>query len=244
MHKSIPIWRDATKLLLEVEQAVRHFPRYHKYTLGSEMRTMAMHLCRLINAAFNQKQAENKQQKIVQLVLAVDDLKLQIQLASYWGHFKHANSYRLRQSILQRFPWLALLFDVNALLSNRLQGNKTGVKCTRPKIIPHWQPALNQIVGYKSQIYFFQRLFPCAQLYIQRGVEQDKFPPVILATRHDHRVSRASLIAPGILVPHFQQIKAFVRQLYVKEYGYLKGGLKRRCIHYLTIQLGVELCLQ
>jgi len=26
MHKSIPIWRDAIALLLEVEQTVRHFP--------------------------------------------------------------------------------------------------------------------------------------------------------------------------------------------------------------------------
>ncbi len=37
----IPIWRDATQLLLNVEQAVKHFPRYHKYTLGSEMRQQA-----------------------------------------------------------------------------------------------------------------------------------------------------------------------------------------------------------
>jgi hypothetical protein len=37
-RKDIPILRDAPQLLLEVEQAVRHFPRYYKYTLGTEMR--------------------------------------------------------------------------------------------------------------------------------------------------------------------------------------------------------------
>jgi hypothetical protein len=31
------IYRDATRLVIEMEDAVRDFPRYHKYTLGSEM---------------------------------------------------------------------------------------------------------------------------------------------------------------------------------------------------------------
>jgi hypothetical protein len=33
--KHLPIWRDATQLLVQVESAVRLFPRYHKYTLGT-----------------------------------------------------------------------------------------------------------------------------------------------------------------------------------------------------------------
>ncbi len=37
-HQQLPIWRDATRMLVEIEQAVRRFPRYHKYTLGSELR--------------------------------------------------------------------------------------------------------------------------------------------------------------------------------------------------------------
>jgi hypothetical protein len=32
MHKSIQIWRDATASLFEMVQAMRNFPRYHKYT--------------------------------------------------------------------------------------------------------------------------------------------------------------------------------------------------------------------
>jgi len=34
----LPVWRDATRLLLEIEQAVREFPRYHKYSIGSTLR--------------------------------------------------------------------------------------------------------------------------------------------------------------------------------------------------------------
>jgi hypothetical protein len=40
-----PIWRDTNRLLLEVEQAVKCFPRYHKYTLETELRRNAMLIC-------------------------------------------------------------------------------------------------------------------------------------------------------------------------------------------------------
>ena len=48
MKINVPIWRDANRLLLSVERVVRRFPRYHKYTLGSELRQQAMLICRLI----------------------------------------------------------------------------------------------------------------------------------------------------------------------------------------------------
>ncbi len=34
----LPIWRDATRLRLTIEEAVRLFPQYHQYTLGTELR--------------------------------------------------------------------------------------------------------------------------------------------------------------------------------------------------------------
>ena len=44
----LPIWCDANRLLLAIEQAVRQFPRYHKYILGTELRRQAMQVCCLI----------------------------------------------------------------------------------------------------------------------------------------------------------------------------------------------------
>jgi hypothetical protein len=77
--KQLPLWRDANRLLLEVEQAVRLFPRYHKYTLGSELRHTAMRLCQCIHRAFTR---QGSRQKMVQQVAELsDDIKLQIQLA-------------------------------------------------------------------------------------------------------------------------------------------------------------------
>ncbi len=40
--------------------------------------------------------------------------KLQALLGSYWGHFAHANSVRLRQRIFARMPWLKTYFELDA----------------------------------------------------------------------------------------------------------------------------------
>ena len=40
-----PMWRDARRLLVLTEEAVRRFPRYHEYTLGSDLRRQAMQVC-------------------------------------------------------------------------------------------------------------------------------------------------------------------------------------------------------
>ena len=44
----MPIYRDCNNLLLEIEKAVRNFPRYHKYTVGSDLRRQGMSVCRLL----------------------------------------------------------------------------------------------------------------------------------------------------------------------------------------------------
>ena len=79
----LPIWRDANPLLLEVEQAVRRFPRHHKYALGTDLRRQAMSVCRCIvrAAAAAAAQGDARDRLLERLVLTVEDLKLSIQLA-------------------------------------------------------------------------------------------------------------------------------------------------------------------
>ncbi|MGH8476247.1 MAG: four helix bundle protein [Methylococcales bacterium] len=78
-YEHLPIWRDATRLLLVLEQSVKQFPRYHKVTMGSELRNQAMTVCRLVIRANNARQERSR--SIGRLVLAVADLKVLIQLA-------------------------------------------------------------------------------------------------------------------------------------------------------------------
>lgn len=88
----LPIWRDANRLLLAIEQAVRAFPRYHKYTLGSDLRRQAMQLCRLILRAADQRGDQGRW--VAQLVTAVDDLKLSIQLAKELQAFRSFSEFQ------------------------------------------------------------------------------------------------------------------------------------------------------
>lgn len=75
----LPIWRDANRLLVLVEEVVRGFARYHKYTLGTELRTLALRLCRSIHRVVSRQSSRLK--LIQQVVELVDDLKLHLQLA-------------------------------------------------------------------------------------------------------------------------------------------------------------------
>lgn len=77
-HSQLPIWRDAMRLVVVLEEAVRGFPRYHKYTLGSDLRAQARRVCRLILRAYEAR--EYRIQELDRLVLAVDELKLLIQV--------------------------------------------------------------------------------------------------------------------------------------------------------------------
>ncbi len=77
-YQHLPIWRDANRLLILIEQTVRGFPRYHKYTLGSDLRRQAMLVCRLIIRANNTR--AGREQALERLVLAVEDMKVLIQL--------------------------------------------------------------------------------------------------------------------------------------------------------------------
>jgi len=85
--KQLPIWRDANRLLVLLEQTVRHFPRYHKYTLGSEMRLQAMKMVRLLNLAIKDK--AQIEQHLERLLIVIDDFKIQLQLAKECQAFRN-----------------------------------------------------------------------------------------------------------------------------------------------------------
>lgn len=74
-----PIVKLAERVLVEIEQAVRGFPRFHKYASGSELRDRARAVARTAHRAWRDRQ--NRAQWIADLSFAVDDLKLDLQVA-------------------------------------------------------------------------------------------------------------------------------------------------------------------
>jgi len=83
-----PIYRDIRRLLVLTEEVVRRFARYHKYTVGTDLRTQAMQMMRGVNrACFDAGQQARHVQALVWLV---DDYKLTLQLAMEVGAFSCA----------------------------------------------------------------------------------------------------------------------------------------------------------
>ncbi|MCK5770902.1 four helix bundle protein [Algiphilus sp.] len=73
-----PIVKQAERLLVDIEEAVRRFPRYHKYTHGAELRTAAMRVTRLTHRAWRDRRQQAHW--LDELVWAIDELKITMQL--------------------------------------------------------------------------------------------------------------------------------------------------------------------
>ncbi len=95
-YQQLPIWRQANLLLVAIEQAVRGFSRYHKYTLGSELRHKAMRICQTVHRAVSRNGSKAKM--VQYLAELIDDIKLQIQLAKELTAFK---SFAQFQSVVE-----------------------------------------------------------------------------------------------------------------------------------------------
>jgi len=171
---------------------------------------------------------------------------LRATLASYLGHFRHADHYRLVTALFAEFPWLNSLFCLDA---------------TASKLTPRWEPNPSEICGYRSQVAWFRSQFPQAELWVQRGREMDRFPPRAPVSTpapcadqvppekppagfepaggflERDTISRRDGIASGppVLAPEGDTCgqgrpPVHVETLVIREAGYLKGGLKRRLI--------------
>lgn len=74
-----PVYRDIKRLLVMVENAVQGFSRYHRYTLGTDLRQQALKLMRLVHRAWRDQ--ANVRKHLQSLVWALDDFRLSLQLA-------------------------------------------------------------------------------------------------------------------------------------------------------------------
>ncbi|ENM5742681.1 hypothetical protein V9N60_001974 [Vibrio metoecus] len=81
----LTIWHSANRLSLEIEQAVRGFSRYHKYTIGKHLREIAMRIGQALHRDFSRRNSQTKM--VQQMAELIDDIKMQIQLAKELNAF-------------------------------------------------------------------------------------------------------------------------------------------------------------
>jgi len=86
--ENLPIFKSAMGLALYIEQIVRKFEKYHKYTIGVELREYAKQMIFIIHRANISK---DKQEHILKLKVYCEDMKMLLIFAKNmeaFGNFK------------------------------------------------------------------------------------------------------------------------------------------------------------
>ena len=89
-YEHLPIYRDALNLAVHFEKIVANFSRYHKYTLGTEMRNASRQAVKMVIHANNQP---DKLQALQELREHLEELLLLIRLGKEVQAFKSFNAY-------------------------------------------------------------------------------------------------------------------------------------------------------
>lgn len=153
---------------------------------------------------------------------------LQAMLGSYWGHFKHANSARLRRALFARHPWLALLFDLDAPACTVCLTEREGEVQPAPSprsgkgrkfaparivLIPRW---VLQGETHARQAEAFMREWPRVWCLLQKGNRWGVLPAPAHLTPRWVAALQADLRRRGI---------PYVR---AAQTGWLRHGTRRR----------------
>ncbi len=78
-YEHLPIYKQAMDIAVHFEKVVAGFPRYHKYTLGSDLRQKSREVVTLVVKANNSRQ--NRRAILIQLRNTLDELLILVRLA-------------------------------------------------------------------------------------------------------------------------------------------------------------------
>jgi len=89
-YENLPIYKLALDLTVWTEQAVRSFPRYHKYTVGAELREKTREVTVLIARANARRERKGT---LLEVREKLEELKILIRICKELKVFKSFNSY-------------------------------------------------------------------------------------------------------------------------------------------------------
>jgi len=89
-YDHLPIYRTAFDLAVHMEKIVRHFSRYHKYSLGAELRENSRRILERIIEANN---SQNRESILLQLREDLEKFKVLVRLCHQSGGFSSTRSY-------------------------------------------------------------------------------------------------------------------------------------------------------
>jgi hypothetical protein len=89
-YDHLPIYRVAFDLAVHIEKIVRHFSRYHKYSLGTELRESSRRILERIIEANN---SDERESILLQLRADLEKFKVLARLCHESGGFASTRSY-------------------------------------------------------------------------------------------------------------------------------------------------------
>ena len=90
-YEHLPIYKQAMDVAVHFEKVVAGFSRYHKYTLGTELRNQSRAVVAQIMKA---NAARNKRPQLLQLREALDELLISVRIAKEAKAFKSFKSFQ------------------------------------------------------------------------------------------------------------------------------------------------------
>ena len=108
-YEHLPIFRDAYDLTVHIEKIVRNFSRYHKYTLGSDLRERSRNVLDKIVQANSDR--ENRAARLLELRQELESFKVITRLCHDSLAFPNTRSYlhvakRITNLAKQNEGWL------------------------------------------------------------------------------------------------------------------------------------------
>ena len=95
---NLPLYKKSLELCVYVEQIVKLFDRYTKYTIGNDLRVMSKEILFLLNRA-NLEPKMTKALKIKELVNSCEDMKMLLQLAKELKAFKNFKQFEISSKL-------------------------------------------------------------------------------------------------------------------------------------------------
>jgi len=90
-YEHLPIFREAYDLTVHIEKIVRNFSRYHKYTLGTDLRNKSRSILEKIIEANNAR--DQRATHLLELRQELENFKVLARLCQESGAFASTRSY-------------------------------------------------------------------------------------------------------------------------------------------------------
>ena len=90
-YEHLPIYKKAFDMIVYIENSVRGFSRYHKYTLGTDLRNISRAIVRLIVKANSET---NKILTLQQLRDTIEEMKVTVRVAKEVKAYRNFNTFK------------------------------------------------------------------------------------------------------------------------------------------------------